>query len=82
MGVFTFSVSEFLIHGFLTNRFQRVLLFEWLPVKAGVPQGSILGLCFFLIYINDFSENIESSAKLFGDDICQWYMIITLQQRY
>ena len=61
-----------LIQSFLTNRFQRVLLngqtSEWLPVKAGVPQGSILGPLFFLIYINDLSENIESTVKLFADD--------------
>ena len=52
-----------LIQNFLTNRFQRVLLnsqtSEWLPVKAVVPEGSILGPLFFLIYISDLSENIE-----------------------
>ena len=40
-----------LIKSFLTNRFQRVVLngqtSEWLPVKAGVPQGSILVHSFF-----------------------------------
>ena len=39
----------------------------WSPGLAGVPQGSILGL-FFLIYINDQSHNLSSTAKLFADD--------------
>ena len=57
-----------LIESFLSNRFQRVLLngqtSEWLPVKAGVPQGSILGSFFFLIYFNDTSDDLVSTVKL------------------
>ncbi len=41
---------------------------EWKPVTAGVPQGSILGPLFFLIYINDIAERTQSNIRTFADD--------------
>ena len=61
-----------LIKNFLSNRFQRVVLngqtSEWEKINAGVPQGSILGPLFFLIYINDLNDGISAIVKLFADD--------------
>ena len=60
------------ITSFLTNREQRVALngesSEWKTVSAGVPQGSVLGPLFFLLYINDLPNNITSDVKLLADD--------------
>ena len=56
----------------LENRFQRVVLndqtSEWLPVKTGIPQESILGPLFFQIYINELSVDIIFTVKLFAHD--------------
>ena len=53
--------------------YQRVVLkgqaSSWADIKAGAPQGSILGPLFFLIYINlhHLSENLKSIIKPFAD---------------
>ena len=60
------------ITDFLYQRKQRVVLngqhSSWTNIEAGVPQGSILGPLFFLIYINDLSDGLTSNPKLFADD--------------
>ena len=37
-------------------------------MKAGIPQESVIGQLFFLVYVNGLSEKIISTVKLFGDD--------------
>ena len=59
---------------YLMNRNQRVIIRNgnsvWGKVKAGVPQGSVLGPLFFLIYINDLASEINCGIRLFADDTC------------
>ena len=66
-----------LIKSFLHNRCQRVVLngqsSSWLSIRAGVPQGSVLGSLFFLIYVNNLLEGMNSEVKLFADDLCKHF---------
>ena len=41
---------------------------DWVSVQSGVPQGSVLGLLLFILYVNDVPDLIESNLKMFADD--------------
>ena len=60
------------IESFLSNRRQQVKVGEsvskWVPVKSGVPQGSVLGPILFVLFINDMPDTIQNTCKLFADD--------------
>ena len=57
---------------YLYGRAQRVVLngnnSDWKEIRAGVPQGSILGPLLFVIFINDIVDDIDATIKLFADD--------------
>ena len=38
------------------------------PVLSGEQQGSVLGPCLCLLYINDMPDMIESNIRLFADE--------------
>ena len=67
-----FSVKQ--KQSYLLNRKQFVSLNKTRSklenVTIGVPQGSSLGPLFFLIYINDLTNALESKPRLFADDTC------------
>ena len=60
------------ISSFLSNRQLRVVLdgksSQEYPVNVGVPQGSIRGPKLFLLYNNDFRENIVCDIPIYTDD--------------
>ena len=63
----------------MIKRHQRVVLdnkvSDFLPVKSGILQGTVLGPLMFLLYINDIDQNISSVIRLFADD-CIMYRIV------
>ena len=70
---------------FLSNRLQHVVVDGCISgankVLSGVPQGTVLGPLFFLIYINDIADNLSpgTSIRLFADDSLL-YRIIKSEQ--
>ena len=70
------------LNNYLRNRSQFVIIegkvSPPLPVKSGVPQGSILGPLLFLLYINDICEVCSSAISLYADDAKLYRRITTI----
>ena len=72
-----FGISGVLLnwcHDYLTNREQRVVIdrvnSSWCSILPGVPEGSLLGPLFFVIFISDLPEVVTpgNTASLYADD--------------
>ena len=46
-----------------------------ISVVSGVPQGTVLAPLLFLLYINDISNNINSTIRLYADDVLIYRVI-------
>ena len=68
-----------LIKNFLHGRAQQVIVEGYhsspINVTSGLPQGSVLAPLLFLCYINDLPANIDSSIKLYADDVLIYRLI-------
>ena len=74
------------LNSYFSNRTQRVVIKDALSniaqLKAGVPQGSVLGTLLFLVFINDIADGMTGLGRLFANDKDSLQDLVNLDLAY
>ena len=67
------------IQSYLTDRRQRVVIegrcSDWIPVRSGVPEGSVCGPLLFICFTADLPALIQTNCIMYADDIKLYHCI-------